>query len=39
MDMKMIRSSDVLKVFIDDAEFSKVKRREEPKSLEPLVSS
>jgi hypothetical protein len=38
MDMKMIKSSEVLKMFINDKEFAKLKKKEEPKYLEPLVN-
>lgn len=37
--MKMVRSSDVIKVFIDDKKFSQVKNKSEPKSIDVLVRS
>lgn len=37
MDMKMVRSSEVIKVFIDDKEFSRIKSKSEPKSVDVLV--
>jgi hypothetical protein len=38
MDMKMVRSSEVIKVFINDKEFVRVKNKSEPKSIDLLVS-